>query len=75
MTKHKQAIDLDNILKELKYGRHQKQNYCLILIVVIFSAVYNSQYIFAAKDVNASRNGLNCIDCLEVSENFSSLDV
>lgn len=45
----KECIDFDKILYELgEYGRYQKQNYFLILFVMIFSAVNNSQYVFMA---------------------------
>ncbi|CAH0719763.1 unnamed protein product, partial [Brenthis ino] len=47
-------VDLDKTLKELgQYGRYQKQNYFLILVVIIFSAVNNSQYVFCASQVKA----------------------
>lgn len=52
MTKPKDGVDLDAILAELgQFGRYQIQTYCLILLPIMFSAVYNSQYIFAAGDV------------------------
>ncbi|XP_034829228.1 organic cation transporter protein-like [Maniola hyperantus] len=51
MSKEK-IIDLDDILLELgQFGRYQLKNYCLILIPIMFSAIYNSQYIFAAGNV------------------------
>ncbi|KAJ0183552.1 hypothetical protein K1T71_001528 [Dendrolimus kikuchii] len=47
--KPKDSVDLESILKEIgDFGRYQIQTYCLILIPILFSAVYNSQYIFAA---------------------------
>lgn len=49
MTKTDEGIDLDSILLEVgQFGRYQIQTYCLILLPILFSAVYNSQYIFAA---------------------------
>ncbi|KAG6440867.1 hypothetical protein O3G_MSEX001477 [Manduca sexta] len=52
MTKPKDGVDLDAILSELgQFGRYQIQNYCLILLPIMFSAVYNSQYIFAAGEI------------------------
>ncbi|XP_049872645.1 organic cation transporter protein-like [Pectinophora gossypiella] len=43
------AVDLDAILAELgQFGRYQVRTYCFILLPIVFSAVYNSQYIFAA---------------------------
>ncbi|XP_049703483.2 organic cation transporter protein [Helicoverpa armigera] len=46
------TIDLDAILLELgQFGRYQIRNYCYILVVILMSAVYNTQYIFAAGDV------------------------
>ncbi|XP_026496252.2 organic cation transporter protein-like [Vanessa tameamea] len=45
-------IDLDEILVEVgQLGRFQVRTYCFILIPILFSAVYNSQYIFAAANV------------------------
>ncbi|KAJ2951335.1 hypothetical protein O0L34_g5736 [Tuta absoluta] len=42
-------VDLDAILLELgQFGRYQVKNYCFILLPIIFSAIYNGQYIFAA---------------------------
>ncbi|KAL0880492.1 hypothetical protein ABMA27_002900 [Loxostege sticticalis] len=53
MTKEKDAVDLDSILAELgQFGRYQIKNYCFILIPIMFSAVYNGQYIFAAAAMN-----------------------
>lgn len=46
------TVDLDAILLELgQFGRYQIRNYCFILVVILMSAVYNSQYIFAAGEV------------------------
>uniref|UniRef100_A0A2H1V9B3 SFRICE_005630 n=1 Tax=Spodoptera frugiperda TaxID=7108 RepID=A0A2H1V9B3_SPOFR len=46
------TVDLDAILLELgQFGRYQIRNYCFILVVILTSAVYNAQYIFAAGDV------------------------
>ncbi|XP_023935690.1 organic cation transporter protein-like [Bicyclus anynana] len=51
MNKQKE-IDLDPILLEVgQFGRYQLKNYCLILVPIMFSAIYNSQYIFAAANV------------------------
>ncbi|KAJ8723073.1 hypothetical protein PYW08_002985 [Mythimna loreyi] len=45
-------VDLDAILLELgQFGRYQIRNYCFIMVVILMSAVYNSQYIFAAADI------------------------
>lgn len=42
-------VDLDAILSQLgQFGRYQVQTYCFILLPIMFSAVYTSQYIFAA---------------------------
>lgn len=47
--KQKESVDLEAILKELgEFGRYQIQTYCLILLPILFSAVYNGQYIFSA---------------------------
>ncbi|KAH9633803.1 hypothetical protein HF086_005437 [Spodoptera exigua] len=47
------TVDLDAILLELgQFGRYQIRNYCFILLVILMSAVYNSQYIFAAGEVS-----------------------
>ncbi|CAH1636283.1 unnamed protein product [Spodoptera littoralis] len=47
------TVDLDAILLELgQFGRYQIRNYCFILVVILMSAVYNSQYIFAAGEVS-----------------------
>ncbi|CAK1585776.1 unnamed protein product [Parnassius mnemosyne] len=44
--------DVDGILLELgQFGRYQLQIYCLIFLPILFSGVYNSQYIFAAADL------------------------
>ncbi|XP_068617222.1 organic cation transporter protein-like [Battus philenor] len=44
---------LDAVLSELgHFGRYQLMIFSLILIPILFSAVYNSQYIFAVADVN-----------------------
>ncbi|KAM3955695.1 LOW QUALITY PROTEIN: organic cation transporter protein [Aphomia sociella] len=49
MTKHKDGVDLDSILSELgQFGRYQMLTYCFIMFPILFSAVYNGQYIFAA---------------------------
>ncbi|XP_026744580.1 organic cation transporter protein-like [Trichoplusia ni] len=46
------SVDLDAILQELgQFGRYQIRNYCWILLTILFSAVYNSQYIFAAGEI------------------------
>ncbi|KAJ8716889.1 hypothetical protein PYW07_003516 [Mythimna separata] len=46
------VVDLDAILLELgQFGRYQIRNYCFILVAILVSAVYNSQYIFAAGDI------------------------
>lgn len=43
------SVDLDAILAQLgQFGRYQIQTYCFILLPIMFSAVYNSQFIFAA---------------------------
>lgn len=43
------SVDLDAILLQLgQFGRYQVQTYCFILLPIMFSAVYNSQFIFAA---------------------------
>ncbi|XP_028161571.1 organic cation transporter protein-like isoform X2 [Ostrinia furnacalis] len=53
MTKTKDSVDLDSILAELgQFGRYQIQNYCFILLPIMFSAVYNGQYIFAAANMD-----------------------
>ncbi|XP_045499203.1 organic cation transporter protein-like [Colias croceus] len=45
----KDVLNLDSILLELgQFGWYQIRNYCFILIPIAFSAVYSSQYIFAA---------------------------
>ncbi|XP_072932964.1 organic cation transporter protein-like [Epargyreus clarus] len=49
----KEPVDLDAILVELgQFGRYQIRTYCFILLPIMFSAIYNSQYIFAAAEVN-----------------------
>ncbi|XP_059057538.1 organic cation transporter protein-like [Achroia grisella] len=53
MEKHKDGVDLDSILAELgQFGRYQMLTYCFIIFPILFSAVYNGQYIFAAADLN-----------------------
>ncbi|CAH2047651.1 unnamed protein product, partial [Iphiclides podalirius] len=50
--KDKQDVDLDSILAELgQLGRYQIRIFCFILLPILFSAVQNSQYIFAAANV------------------------
>ncbi|XP_063534524.1 organic cation transporter protein-like isoform X1 [Cydia strobilella] len=42
-------VNCDAILAELgQFGRHQVLNYCLIMIPIMFSAVYNANYVFNA---------------------------
>lgn len=42
-------VDIDAILAQLgEFGPYQVKTYCLILLPIMFSAVYNSQFIFAA---------------------------
>ncbi|CAH0675737.1 unnamed protein product [Chilo suppressalis] len=49
MTFKEDGLHLDSILVELgSFGRYQIFNYCFILVPIMFSAVYNGQYIFAA---------------------------
>ncbi|XP_053604662.1 organic cation transporter protein-like isoform X2 [Plodia interpunctella] len=49
----KDSIDLDAILSELgQFGRYQVHIYCYILVPILFSSIYNGQYIFAASDLN-----------------------
>ncbi|CAG9787560.1 unnamed protein product [Diatraea saccharalis] len=49
MPQQDSTMDLDSILLELgSFGRYQIFNYCFILLPIIFSAVYNGQYIFTA---------------------------
>ncbi|XP_013197795.1 organic cation transporter protein [Amyelois transitella] len=51
--KAKDSIDLDAILTELgQFGRYQVYTYCYILLPILFSSVYNGQYIFAASDLD-----------------------
>ncbi|XP_075975539.1 organic cation transporter protein-like [Anticarsia gemmatalis] len=46
-------VDLDAILVELgQFGPYQIKNFCLILLTILFSAVYNCQYVFAAGAVD-----------------------
>ncbi|CAH2252309.1 jg1997 [Pararge aegeria aegeria] len=60
MPNYKCDVNLDSVLVEIgEYGRYQIQNYVLILVAIITSALYNSQYIFTAADVKAS-NVLHC---------------
>lgn len=52
MTEHKDGVHLDPILAELgQFGRYQMFTYCFIIFPILFSAVYNGQYIFAAADL------------------------
>ncbi|CAG5054644.1 unnamed protein product [Parnassius apollo] len=52
MSKPEQHVDLDGILLELgQFGRYQLQIYCLIFLPILFNGVYNSQFIFAAADL------------------------
>ncbi|XP_073955324.1 organic cation transporter protein-like isoform X3 [Choristoneura fumiferana] len=45
--------DFDIILKDLGgFGRYQIMNYCLIFVPIMFSAVYNAQYVFSAGAVD-----------------------
>ncbi|XP_039754704.1 organic cation transporter protein-like isoform X1 [Pararge aegeria] len=54
MPNYKCDVNLDSVLVEIgEYGRYQIQNYVLILVAIITSALYNSQYIFTAADVKA----------------------
>ncbi|CAB3221783.1 unnamed protein product [Arctia plantaginis] len=47
------VVNLDAILVELgQFGRYQIRNYCLILLTIVYSALFNSQYIFAAGAVD-----------------------
>lgn len=46
-------VNLDAILVELgQFGRYQMRNYSLILLTIVFSALFNSQYIFAAGGID-----------------------
>lgn len=45
--------NFDIILKDLGgFGKYQMMNYCLILLPIMFSAVYNAQYVFNAGAVD-----------------------
>ncbi|XP_013147031.1 PREDICTED: organic cation transporter protein-like isoform X2 [Papilio polytes] len=49
----KNTIDLDHILTEVgEFGPYQLKVLSLVSVAVIFSALYNSQYIFAVSDVH-----------------------
>lgn len=54
MTKSEEiGVDLDNILVELgQFGKYQVINYGFILIPIIFSSIYNGQYVFNAASVS-----------------------
>ncbi|XP_026318984.1 organic cation transporter protein-like [Hyposmocoma kahamanoa] len=42
-------IDLDAILSQVgQFGRYQVKTYCFFMLPIMFSAVYNSQFVFAA---------------------------
>ncbi|XP_013173627.1 PREDICTED: organic cation transporter protein-like [Papilio xuthus] len=48
----KKTIDLDHILTEVgEFGTYQLRLLSLVLVAIIFSAIYNSQYIFAVSDL------------------------
>ncbi|XP_045535887.1 organic cation transporter protein isoform X1 [Papilio machaon] len=48
----KKTIDLDHILTEVgEFGTYQLRVLALVLATIIFSAIYNSQYIFAVSDL------------------------
>ncbi|XP_050677881.1 organic cation transporter protein-like [Leptidea sinapis] len=49
----KEVLNLDSVLLELgQFGRYQIRTYCFILVPILFSAIYNAQYIFAAADLD-----------------------
>lgn len=46
-------VDLDAILLELgPWGAFKWRNYCLIILPIMFSAIYNGQYVFNAGKPN-----------------------
>lgn len=53
MSKLKETFDLDVILAELgDFGRYQMIIYVYVLLPILFSAIFLTQYIFAAGSVN-----------------------
>lgn len=53
MKKSGAAFDLDFVLGELgQFGRYQLYNYALIVVPIMFSAIYGANYVFTAADLD-----------------------